>query len=57
MATLSKVKFADPKDKGKWDVLILKLMSSEDSGTDNGDDILVVHPLPWRSWLQKWLRI
>lgn len=48
MATLSKVKFADPKDKGKLEVLILELMSSEDSGTD-GDDILFVHPLPWRS--------
>jgi len=50
MATLSKVKFADPKDKGKWEkVLILELMSSEDSGTDDDDDILVVRPLPWRS--------
>lgn len=45
MATLSKVRFADPKDKGKLEVLILELMSSEDSGTD-GDDILFVHPLP-----------
>ena len=49
IATLSKVKFTVPKDREKWEkVLTLELMSSEDSGMED-EEILVVRPLPWRS--------
>ena len=47
---LNKVKFTIPKDREKWEkVLVLELMSSEDSGMDEDEEILAVRPLPWRS--------
>ena len=50
IATLSKVKFTVPKDREKWEkVLTLEVMSSEDSGMEEDEEILVVRPLPWRS--------
>ena len=50
IAILSKVKFTVPKDREKWEkVLTLEVMSSEDSGMEEDEEILVVRPLPWRS--------
>ena len=43
---------ADAKDREKWKkVLIMEFMSSEESANDDndGDEVQVVHPLPWRS--------
>ena len=41
IAMLNKVKFTVPKDREKWEVLTLELMSSEDSGMDEDEEILV----------------
>ena len=47
---MRKVKFALPKDREKWEkVLTLDFMSSEDSGSDEGDEILIIRPIPCRS--------
>ena len=44
------MKFSDPKDKEKWNkILTAELTSSEESGTDDGEQVLIVHALPWRS--------
>ena len=49
-ASLSKMKFADAKDREKWEkVMTIEFISSEDSGSDNDDEVLIVRPLPWRS--------
>lgn len=42
--------FADARDREAWEkVMTLDMISSEDSGTDDGEEVLVVRPLPWRS--------
>ena len=39
-----------PQDREKWEkVLALELLSSEDAGMDEDEEVLVVHPLPWCS--------
>ena len=39
-----------PQDREKWEkVLALELLSSEDAGMDEDEEVLVVRPLPWRS--------
>lgn len=44
------MKFADAKDREKWEkVMMLDVISSEDSGSDNGEEVLIVRPLPWHS--------
>ena len=44
------MKLADAKDREKWEkVMNLEFISSEDSGVDDGDEVLIVRPLPWRS--------
>ena len=46
-----KVSLAD-KDRSKWEkskVLTALFMSSEESATDDGEEILLVKDLPWRS--------
>ena len=49
-ASLNKVKLADAKDREKWEkVMNLEFISSEDSGLDDGDEVLIVRSLPWRS--------
>ena len=49
-ASVARMKFTDPKDKEKWNtILTAELMSSEESGTDDGEQVLIMHALPWRS--------
>ena len=44
------MKFADGRDRDMWrKVMTLDIMSSEDSTEDDGDEVLMVRPLPWRS--------
>ena len=49
-ATLNKIEFADVRDKEMWGKIVtLDMVSSEESGTDDGEEVLTVRPLPWRS--------
>ena len=43
-ASLRKVKFADTRDREK--VMTVEFISCEDSGSDEGDEVLIVRPLP-----------
>ena len=44
----AKAKYRNDDDKKKWlDVLNISIMSSDDSDEDNGEDVIIVHPLPW----------
>ena len=46
---MEKMEFSRKEDKVLWEkVMVLDLMSSEESGFDE-EDILSVHPLPWRA--------
>ena len=48
---LAKGKFrGDGKDLDQWKaILTMDLMSSDESGEEDGEEVLVVHPLPWLS--------
>ena len=47
---LGKMTFENEKHRAIWqDVLKLELISSEESGYDDGDEVIYVKPLPWRS--------
>ena len=49
-AGLKKKNFATSEDRNKWaKVLTLEVMSSEESGTEDGQEVLFVRPLPWRA--------
>ena len=49
-SALVEKKFTDPKEKEKWSkILTAELISSEESGSDNGEQVLIVRALPWRS--------
>ena len=49
-AALGKMTFENEKHRAIWqDVLKLELISSEESGYDDGDEVIYVKPLPWRS--------
>ena len=40
------------KDGGKEQcqgIMTMEIMSSEESGQEEGEDVLIVHPLPWLS--------
>ena len=42
--------FSKQEDKALWEkVLVLEMMSSEDSEIDEEEEVLMVHPLPWRA--------
>ena len=42
--------FSNEEQRKKWiDILKADFMSSEESDVDNGDEVLVVRSLPWRS--------
>lgn len=42
--------FATDKDKEKWSkILSIEFMSSDESGTDDGKDVLITKPLIWES--------
>ena len=46
------MKTSSDEDKKMWeDVLVMDLMSSEESAVDDetGEDVLIIHPLPWQS--------
>ena len=45
-----KGKYTSEEEKDKWmSVLKPEAMSSDESGDDDGDDIILIHPLPWLS--------
>jgi hypothetical protein len=46
---LEKGKFMDGERKQWKDIMIIDAMSSEESDMEEGDDVIVVHPLPWLS--------
>ena len=42
--------FATDKDKEKWSkILSMEFMSSDESGMDDGKDVLITKPLKWES--------
>ena len=42
--------FSNEEQRKKWiDILKADFMSSEESDVDNGDEVLVVRSLPWRT--------
>lgn len=44
------MEFAKAEDKKLWEkVMLPSIMSSDDSGTDDGEEVLVTHPLRWRT--------
>ena len=44
------MEFADVREKEMWvKILTLELVSSEESGTDDGEEVLIIRPIPWRS--------
>lgn len=46
----SKGNYKTNEEKEEWmGVLKMTIMSSDSSGEDDGEDVLVVHPLPWLS--------
>lgn len=49
-ASLNEMVFADARYREAWEkVMTPDMIFSEDSGTDDGEEVLVVRPLPWRS--------
>lgn len=48
---LSKAKFrAGERDMDQWkSIMTLDIMSSDESGEEDGEEFLLVHPLPWLS--------
>lgn len=49
-AALPKLPFNDEKARDKWlSVLTMAFMSSEESAAEDGEEVIVVRPLPWRS--------
>ena len=48
-AVLSKMSFSDERQRERWfSAMELEVMSSEESGIEAGDEIIVVKSLPWR---------
>ena len=48
-ASLKLQKFKKPSDMAQWEQLLkVEYMSSEESGVDEEEDVLIVHDLPWR---------
>ena len=46
---LAKGHFKDG-EKEQWQgIMTMEIMSSEESGQEEGGDVLIVHPLPWLS--------
>ena len=49
-ASLEKMAFSKQEDKTLWEkILVVEMMSSEDSEVDEEEEVLAVHPLPWRA--------
>ena len=49
-AALPKLQFSDEKAREKWlSVLNMEFMSSEESAAEEDEEVIIVHPLPWRS--------
>ena len=50
MLKVPKLQFSDEKAREKWpSVLSMEFMSSEESAAEDGEEVIVVRPLPWRS--------
>lgn len=49
-ATAAKGEYRNEEEKEKWSsVMKIEVMSSDESEEDEGDDVILVHPLPWLS--------
>ena len=49
-AALEKMEFIEEGQHEKWrKVLVIEYMSSEESGVDDDNEVIIVKPLPWRS--------
>ena len=49
-AAFHRLKFTTEKDRDTWiDAMKLDLISSEESEMDDGEEVLTLHPIPWRS--------
>ena len=47
---MEKGQYKDNEEKEKWrKVIAIDLISSDDSDTDEEEDVMVTRPLPWRS--------
>ena len=46
----SKVKYRNEEERDKWmSVIKPEVMSSAESGEDDGEEVIIVRPLPWLS--------
>ena len=43
------LQFSRENDKLLWEVLVVGFMSSDESDIDDGEEVLTLHPPPWRS--------
>ncbi len=49
-AMAAKATYASEEEKEKWlSIIRMEMMSSEESADDEGEDVIVIHPLPWLS--------
>ena len=50
MATLAKMTFTDEQQRDRWQPAIqIDMMSSEESGMEGDEEVMLIRPLPWRS--------
>ena len=49
-SVFGKAKFKNEEEKALWNkIMTTDFMSSDESGTDNGEEVLISKPLPWES--------
>ena len=49
-----KAKFKNEEEKALWNkIMTTDFMSSDENGTDNGEEVLISKPLPWESTVVK----
>ena len=50
MATLAKMTFTDEQQRDRWQpAMQIDMMSSEESGIEGDEEVMLIRPLPWRS--------
>lgn len=46
----SKGTYANDEEKERWySIMKMEIMSSEESGEEDGDEVIILHPIPWLS--------